>query len=475
MENTFNDLTLIKVGAKIKVTCDDYSHEGLGICHINGVTQSSEVLENFPIFVFGLLLNESCYAIITKLQSHLAYAEIDTLFSSSRSTNRTDVICSNYGVCGGCNLMHMSYEAQLDFKTNVVKNALEKIGGFTSINVLKCIGSKNPLMYRNKVQVPVQSKYNGKLMCGFYQRETHKISPLETCYIQDELSTNIVIFTKNILSEFGLSGYNEKTGNGLIRHIMVKKSHNNEQIMVVIVATSLNEIKNNSKIVDKLTTRYKGIKSIIVNINTKKGNTILGDKCYTIYGNDYIEDTLLNKKFQIGPLSFYQVNHDQCEVLYSKAIEYANLSKDDILVDAYCGIGTIGQIASDKVKHVYGVEIVDEAINLAKKNASLNNISNATYVCGASEDIMPKWVNEGIIPSVVIVDPPRKGCDESLLKTIVDLKIKKIVYISCDPSTLARDLKYLCNNNYCINNVQPIDMFSYNNHVETCVEISLND
>lgn len=470
---SFKKENIIKVGSRIRVEITDYSHEGLGIAHVDGLNEIGEELTNFPIFVFGMMVGEMGFVILKKVQSHLAYADVDTIYKDKKSVDHIIPKCPSYGICGGCNLMHMSYDAQLKFKTNMVKETLSKIGGFTDIEVSDCIGSNNPYEYRNKVQVPVASKYNGKLQCGFYERETHKITPLEKCFIQTNLSTEMVIFTKNILSEFGLSGYNEKTGTGTIRHIMVRKTHKNDHFMVVIVATSFSEIKNNPKIVGKLTTRYPQISSIILNLNTVKGNTILGNKCEVLYGDSYITDELLGKKFNIGPLSFYQVNHDQCEVLYKTAIDFANLKEDDILIDAYCGIGTIGLIASDKVKHVYGVEIIPEAIEMAKNNAVINNIKNATFECGKAEVVLPTWEQKGIKPNVVIVDPPRKGCDDNLLNTIILLKVERVVYVSCDVATLARDLKYLCDNGYVLNKVQPVDMFSQNNHVENVVSLQL--
>ena len=275
-----------------------------------------------------------------------------------------------------------------------------------------------------------------------------------------------ITYSRNMCNEFKIDGYVENENTGLIRHLLVRTNHDLTEIMLVFVLTN-SELPYKDEIIAKIIKRYPNVKSIIINVNNKVGNTILGEKCLTIYGNDYINDTLCGLKFRIGPKSFYQVNHVQTEKLYNKAINLADLNENDILIDAYCGIGTIGLIASKHVKEVYGVEIVDEAIKNAKINAKENKIKNSHYVCNKAEEQIVKWKSEGINANVIVVDPPRKGCDIKLLETIDEMNIEKVVYVSCDPATLARDLKILIQKGYKLEVVQPVDMFPYTSNVET--------
>ena len=467
----------IEVGRYVKVTIESYSHEGLGIAHIDGVNNNQEELTNFPIFVFNALIGETVIVKLIKVNKNLAYGEVDKLIESTTSLDRIKPICGSYAKCGGCNLLHMSYQAQLEFKRKTVVDTLAKLGDIYDVKVNGCLGMKsNPYYYRNKVQVPVQEIYKGKTVTGFFERETHKVIPLNECYIQSELSTSIIIFTKNILIEHGMIGYNEQRKTGTLRHILVRRNYDESEIMIVLVLKDFKFIDEKKEvleeIISKIVKRYPSVKTIVANLNNAVTNTIIGDECKTLYGKAYINDILCGYKFMIGPKSFYQVNHEQCEVLYQKAIEQAKLTKNDIVIDAYCGIGTIGILAAKHVKEVYSVEIVDEAIKYAKKNAKNNNIDNITFECAPSEKQIIKWFEQGIKPNVIFVDPPRKGCDENFLDTIIKMNIERIVYISCDPATLARDLKLLVANNYKINSIQPIDMFSQNHHVETVVCLS---
>lgn len=468
MEKTYqpNEEKTIKIGTKLKMTFTSLSHEGLGIAKINGYNKFNEYYENFPIFVPGILVGESGIVEITKLSKTFGFGTLIKLFPDTIVKERVESICKSYPSCGGCNIMHMSYQAQLKFKEQMVKETLERIGGLNNINVLPIIGAKNPLNYRNKVQIPVGQNLN-KTIAGFYKRDTHQIIPLETCHIQPNFSTEVALFVKNLFNEYNLSGYDESKHKGDIRHILVKMNTLGE-MMIVLVAL-YEKIPNLSSIVKKITLRYDKVKSIVLNINQARGNTILGEKNILLYGEKYLTDTLCSKTFVIGATSFYQVNHEQTEKLYKTALEIANFNQDDILVDAYCGIGTIGIISSSMVKEVYGVEIVKEAIDNAQINLKLNNIKNAKYVVGKAEEQIVKWKSEGLPITSIVVDPPRKGCDETMLKTIVDMNINKVLYISCNPSTLARDLKYLVQNNYEVIKVQPLDMFPQSSHVETVV------
>lgn len=462
---------ILKKGTRYKVVFCDYTHEGLGICKINTLNEKNEELTNFPVFVFGALKGEEGWIEITRVNKTYAYASLLTLFSENRSKYRNLPQCSAYEKCGGCNIMHMTYLGQLLFKEELIKETMKKIGGFENIEIRPIIKMDNvPLFYRNKVQVPVGCVKN-KNICGFYKRDTHEIIPLSTCYIQSEEATEIVKFTKNILTEKGVKGYNEIDKTGELKHIILRKNALENEIMIVLVVKSYPFTTSNilKEIVDKIIKRYPNVKSIVANINQTTTNVILGNECVNIYGDGYITDQLCNLSFRIGPKSFYQVNHDQCEKLYKTAIELAKLNKDEIIIDAYCGIGTIGLIAANSVKEVYGVEIIDEAIKNAKVNAKINKITNATFVCGKAEEQIEKWMRQEIKPTTIFVDPPRKGCDEKFLETIVKMQINKVVYVSCDPATLARDIKYLSKNGYYLDIVQPVDMFPQTNHVECIV------
>ena len=458
----------IEVGERFKVQFNGYTHEGLGIAKIDGKDRKGNEYVNFPLFVFGALNNEQGFVEITKMTKTYAYATMLRLFDENHSNYRVKPICPKYAECGGCNIMHMSYKGQLAFKEQMVKDTLKKIGGFDNLPFEPIVGNDTPaLYYRNKVQVPVGMK-NNKTLCGFYKRETHDIIPLDECFIQTKDSTEIVKFAKNVLCEFGAKGYSEKNDKGNLRHILVRKNHKEDEFMLVLIVKSFDFIEKDllQQAVSKIVKRYPKIVSVILNLNDKKGNTILGNECLTVYGNDFITDELCGFKFRIGAKSFYQVNHNQCEKLYSIALNAAKLTKEDVVIDAYCGIGTIGIIASQFVKQVYGVEIVDEAIKNAKMNAKLNEIKNIKFVCAPAEKQIVKWMSEEIKPNVVIADPPRKGCDKVFIDTIVEMNIEKVIYISCDPATLARDARILVDNGYKVKFIQPVDLFPHTNHVE---------
>lgn len=465
VEKTYEEkVNQIKKGSKLVVTCTGFNHEAQGICKIDGIKDDEEVT-NFILFIPNMIPGEKGQIEITKLSKTYGYGEIVKIYKETRSTNRVYPECRHYDKCGGCNIMHMNYSEQLAFKTEMVTSTLKKIGGIDDVKVNNTLGMANPKYYRNKVQVPFR-KDRFKTICGFFARDSHNVVPIEECIIQPNISTEIVKFIRNICNEAKIEGYNEFDNSGLIRHCLVRTSHDLKSIMVVLVLTD-SKLPNSDLIVEKVTKRYPQIKSIIINVNNKKGNTILGDKCITIFGKNYIEDELCGLKFRLGPKSFYQVNHQQTEKLYNTAISLANLSKEDTIVDAYCGIGTIGLIASRHVKEVYSVEIVDEAIANAKVNAKANKVDNIHFVCNKAEEQIVKWKKENIKIDAIFVDPPRKGCDETLLNTINEMKIPKIIYVSCDPATLARDLKILKTMKYKINNIQPVDMFPFTSNVET--------
>lgn len=459
----------IRKGNRFVVECINLNHEGQGVSKISGL-KDGEIFENFPLFIDNFLPQEKGIVEITKLSKTYGYAKVTTLFRETKLEDHVVPSCPNYGICGGCNIMHMSYPLQLRFKRKMVEETLKKIGNIDDVEVLPVLGMRIPSAYRNKVQVPFRKK-GFKTIAGFFKRDSHEIVPFDSCFIQSDISTKIVNFVRNLCNEFKVPGYNELDNSGLIRHVLVRTNFDLSQIMVVLVLTSQN-LPHQDEIIAKITNRYPVVKSIVININSKTGNTILGDENITIYGNSTITDELCGLKFNIGAKSFYQVNHLQTEVLYNKAIELASLKPTDILIDAYCGIGTIGLIASSKVKEVYSVEIVEEAIQNAKINAKLNKIKNIHFVCAKAEVQIKKWLESGIKPDVIVVDPPRKGCDKTLLDTINEMGIKRIVYVSCDPSTLARDLKILREFGYHISKLQPVDMFPETSNIETIAYLS---
>lgn len=455
----------IKVGKKLKVEFTNITHDGMGICKINGENQYGETYSNFPLFVLGALPNEEGIVEIEKLHKTYGYAKLIRIFPDKTSKYRTTPICKHYPECGGCNIMHMNYEGQLIFKKGLVKDSFKKIAGMENVKVKNVIGMNNPYYYRNKVQVPFAQNF-GKNICGFYKRNTHDIIPLSECYIQPEESTEVVKFVKNLCNEMKYKGYDEKKHTGDIRHIIVKTTTNQEQIMVVLVSMK-KELPNIDLLCQKLVKRFPHVKSVVINVNDKKGNGIIGNNSFSVYGEDKIIDELCGFKFELSAESFFQVNHEQTEKLYNEAIKLAELKEDDVVIDAYCGIGTIGLIASKHVKHVYSVEIVEDAIKNAKNNAKLNKVKNITFECGKAEEQIIKWQNK-VKANLIFVDPPRKGCDETLLNTIIEMNIPKIVYVSCDPATLARDVKIL-SEHYELKSVQPVDMFPQSSHIENVV------
>lgn len=456
---------------KIRLEIETLSHEAVGIAKVKGTLKDGTPIENYPIFVSNTLPKEKALVEITELKKNYGKARLIDIRYHNYDI-RVEPICPNFESCGGCDLMHMNYEYQLDFKHQQVKETLEHLGGFSDIVVEDVERMDDPYHYRNKVQVPFRY-HNGKTICGFYKKFTHEIVSLQDCYIQSNLANDIVKFVRNIANELKIKGYNEEKHEGIIRHILVRETKDHQNFMLVIV-TKERKIPELDLLLKKIKMRYPMITSIIQNINPTIGNVILGKENHVLDGKPVIIDEILNTKFQIGPMSFYQVNPVQTEKLYQGVIEMANLSKDDILIDAYCGIGTIGLIAAPYVKKVYGVEIIEEAIKNAITNKKLNNIENAEFVVGKAENQIKKWATT-INPTIIVVDPPRKGCDEEFLKTVVKMKIPKMVYVSCNPATLARDLKYLTANNYQIIRIKPYDMFPNSNHVETIALLYLND
>lgn len=422
-------------------------------------------IDNFTIFVDGALPNETVNIKIIKVKKNYGYGKLIKIIKPS--PYRINPLCENFGKCGGCNLLHLSYDEQLNIKSKFIQTNLKKIAKIENIKVPKAIGMDNPFNYRNKASFPIN--FTDKVNIGFYKPRSHNIINIDNCLIQNPINNIIIQKTKTFIKENNISIYDENTGKGDLRHIVTRIANKTNELLICVVI-------NNNKFLykDLLIKNFKdipNIDSIVINYNTKNNNVILGDKVETILGKGYIVDYIKDLKFNISPLSFYQVNPIQTEVLYETALNFCNLTSNEIVFDAYCGIGTISLFLAKKCKKVYGIEIVPDAIKNAISNAELNNINNAEFFVGKSEDIIPKLIFENnIYPDVIVVDPPRKGCDKILLDAIIKTSIKKLVYISCDNSTLARDIAYLSNFGFKLDKIQPVDMFCMTTHIE-CVAL----
>ena len=435
----------------------DNGYEGEGIAKI----------DNFTIFIPGAIKGEKIKILIVKVTSSFAYGKILDILKSSEDRIE-DVDCSTYKRCGGCNLRHMNYKKTLELKRDIVQNLVNK-NLKINLNVKNTIGMEEPFNYRNKAQYPVGINKEGKIIVGVFANRTHEVIETNGCIIQNKESEKIAKFICEFAYKNNISVYDENTGKGLLRHIVIKVGIQTNEMMCILVLNG-KEIKNEEKLVKELTNNFPNIKTIVKNINSKNTNVILGKENITIYGNGYIYDKLGDYTFKISPLSFYQINPVQTEKLYNLALQKAELTGKEILLDLYCGIGTIGIFMAKNAKQVYGIEIVEEAIKDAKENCKINNIQNAKYYAGDTEKLLSDLIEkEKIIPDVVVVDPPRKGLDKNTIENIKNIKPKKVIYISCNPATLIRDLSYL-EDKYKIKEIQPVDMFPFTSHVE-CVSL----
>ncbi|KPU43454.1 23S rRNA (uracil-C(5))-methyltransferase RlmCD [Oxobacter pfennigii] len=439
------------------IKIDNLGYEGEGVGRIN----------NFTVFVPGALPGEEAEIKIVKVNKNFAFGKLNKIIK--QSSDRTEPMCT-LKRCGGCQLMHLSYEAQLKFKKQRVIDSIERIAKLKDVIIYDTIGMENPYRYRNKAQFPI-SVQNGKPVAGFYAPRSHEIIDTLSCLIQDEVSDKVMDIIKKWAFYNDISIYDEAAGKGLLRHIMVRKALRTGEVMVAVIINGY-DIPHKDKLIAMLKEQVESLKSVVLNINREVTNVVLGQETKVLYGSPTITDYIGDLKFNISPLSFFQVNPIQTEVLYSKALEYANLTGEETVIDAYCGTGTISLFLARKAKKVYGVEIVEPAIENAKKNARENNISNVEFIVGKSEEVIPELYKQGIKADVIVVDPPRKGCDEALLKTIAAMAPKTVVYVSCDPGTLARDLKYLEENGFKVKEIQPVDMFPVTSHVETVVCLS---
>ncbi len=439
----------------------DNGFEGEGIAKIN----------DFTIFIPGAIKGEKVKILIVKVLSSYAFGKILEILK--KSENRIEPDCKTYKRCGGCNLRHIKYQETLKQKQNAVQSLVDKTLK-NKIKVKETVGMENPYYYRNKVQYPVGIDKNGKPQIGVFANRSHEIIPIEKCFIQNEKSEEIAKYIFDLWKENKYTIYNEETRKGLLRHIVIKTGIKTNQYMCILVVNGQG-FDNEKEFASEIANKYKEITSIIVNSNMKNTNVILGLENRTIFGKGYIEDKLGEYIFKISPLSFYQVNPIQAEKLYNLGIEKANITKDDVVFDLYCGIGTISLFMSKYAKEVYGIEIVEEAIKAAKENAKINNVDNVEFIAGDVEKALSSIIyDRKIIPDIVMVDPPRRGLDNTSVNNILKIKSKRLVYISCNPATLVRDLAKL-EEVYEVKEIIPVDMFPFTSHVECCSVLSLKD
>lgn len=438
----------------LTVEIEDIGHDGAGIGKVDG----------YPLFIKDAVIGDVVEVKVMKAKKNYGYAKLLKIITPSAS--RVEPLCPYAKQCGGCQIQMMSYEEQLRFKENKVRNNLKRIGGFEEIPMEPILGMKNPFYYRNKAQFPVGYDKEGNLITGFYAGRTHSIINNRRCYLgvsENELVLNQVL---DWMERNHISAYEEESGKGLIRHVLIRYGFTTKEVMVCLVVNGAG-IPAKEDLIEGLRT-IPGMTSITISSNTKQTNVIMGEKITLLWGQTYITDFIGNIQYQISPLSFYQVNPAQTKRLYETALEYAGLSGDETVWDLYCGIGTISLFLAQRAKQVYGVEIIPAAIEDAKRNARLNQIENAQFFVGKAEEVLPeKYEKEQIYADVIVVDPPRKGCEESVLDTMVQMEPKRIVYVSCDSATLARDLKYLCERGYEMKKVKAIDQFPQTVHVET--------
>ena len=462
----------MKKNDKVIIKIEDIGVNGEGIGKVEGYT----------LFVKDAIIGDTVEAVITKPKKNYGYAKMLNIIAPSEC--RVAAKCSVARQCGGCQIQELSYDAQLDFKAKKVYGNLTRIGGFSTEELDRVMepicGMEEPFFYRNKAQFPIGTDKDGKIVTGFYAGRTHQIIPNTDCALGVPVNKEILEIIVDFMNENNVSAYNEETGKGLVRHVLIRYGFTTKEIMVCLVINGDN-LPRSKKLVDKLIA-IEGMTSITYSINRENTNVIMGKEISVLWGQGYITDYIGDVKYQISPLSFFQVNPVQTEKLYGLALEYAGLQGEETVWDLYCGIGTISLFLAQKAKKVYGVEIIPQAIDDARNNAKINAIENAEFFVGKAEEVLPDYYakyerehGEKAYADVIVVDPPRKGCEETLLETMVQMRPERIVYVSCDSATLARDLKYLCENGYELCRVTPVDQFPMTTHVETVCLLSRKD
>ncbi|HEP0892813.1 TPA: 23S rRNA (uracil(1939)-C(5))-methyltransferase RlmD [Streptococcus agalactiae] len=442
----------------IETEISDISHEGMGIAKVDG----------FVFFVENALPGEIIQMRVLKLRKRIGYGKVEEYLTTS--PHRNEGLDYTYLRTGIADLGHLTYEQQLLFKQKQVADNLYKIAHISDVLVEPTLGMTIPLAYRNKAQVPVR-RVDGQLETGFFRKNSHTLVSIEDYLIQEKEIDALINFTRDLLRKFDVKPYDEEQQSGLIRNLVVRRGHYTGQLMLVLVTTRP-KIFRIDQMIEKLVSAFPSVVSIMQNINDRNSNVIFGKEFRTLYGSDTIEDQMLGNTYAISAQSFYQVNTEMAEKLYQKAIDFSDLNSEDIVIDAYSGIGTIGLSVAKQVKHVYGVEVVEKAVSDAKENATRNGITNSTYVADSAENAMAKWLKEGIKPTVIMVDPPRKGLTESFVYSAAQTKADKITYISCNSATMARDIKLFEELGYHLVKIQPVDLFQMTHHVETVALLS---
>lgn len=444
---------------KLKIT--SMTAQGSGV----GKTEDGIV-----IFVPYSAIGDELEVRVLKVKKTYAYGKIENIINPSPDRIEND--CPAFGKCGGCVYRHISYNSEKEIKRQRVVDAVERIGGLKNVKINETVANDRVNRYRNKAQLPCQNSSDG-VDFGFYANHSHRIVPADDCLLQPELFNKVTKITREFMNQTNQSAYNEKTGKGKLRHLYIRYAEKTEQLMVCYVVNG-NGLKQEDILIRTLKENIPELTTVIFNSNRENTNVVLGSKNRTAYGKGYIEDILRGKRFKISPLSFYQVNRTQAEKLYTIAENYAELKGNEVLIDLYCGTGTIGLTMADKCKKLIGVEIIEDAVEDAKYNAEINGIKNAEFVCGDAKFAAEKLSRDGIKPDVIIVDPPRKGLDSELIATIAEMNPERVVYVSCDSETLARDLKLFTENNYSVKEITPVDLFSRTPHIENVCLLTLD-
>ncbi len=450
----------VKKNDRVTVTVEDLTHDGNGVAKVDG----------YPLFIQGALPEETVEIHVLKTLKNYGFAKVVDIIQPS--ADRIEAPCIYFDQCGGCQLQHLSYEGQLKWKRKMVENVMKRLGKIDApVHPVK--GMENPWTYRNKAQIPFAQGEEAAI-AGFYKTKSHTIVDMERCLIQTGEADAILGGLKRELTKLGIEPYHEMTHSGQLRHVVVRKGRATNEVMVVLVTKS-RKLPQKEAAIDVIKRLVPNVASIVQNVNGEKTNVIFGDITITLWGKETIEDRIGDVRFEISARSFYQVNPEQTEVLYKQALDYAQLEGNERVIDAYCGIGSISLFLAQKAGFVMGVEIVPQAIEDAKRNAELNGFTNTYFEAGAAEDVIPRWYKEGKEADVLVVDPPRKGCDEALLNTIIEQKPKRVVYVSCNPATLARDLRILEDGGYKTQEIQPVDMFPHTTHCEAVAWLELAD
>lgn len=447
----------VEKNKQYEITIESVTNEGNGVGHIDG----------FTVFVPNSVREDILSVLIVKVNKTYAFGKILKILKPS--PYRTNSRCEVSGKCGGCKLMHIEYQEQLNIKAGIINDCLKRLGGQSDYEFLGVMGMDNPYEYRNKLIFPFGTEEENPI-CGFFAERSHRVIPLKKCHLGDDLHEVVLNTVLEHAKKYNISVYDEEKHSGVLRRVFIRQGFVTKEAMVVISANTTS-FKKQKELAKTLMEKDSRIVSVILNVNTKKTNLVLGEENITIMGKDRISDYLCGFLYEISPNSFFQVNPIQTEKLYNTAVEFAEIKDTDRVLDVYCGIGTISLLCSKYARDVVGVEIVPQAIADAKKNAKANNVDNASFFCGAAEEIVPKLLEEGKKPDVVILDPPRKGSDEVTLASIVKASPDRIVYVSCNPATLARDVKFLCERGYKLKKVKGTDMFPHSIHIESIVQL----